>query len=122
MTRLAHFVSGPGAARKWVAVLTLLGFFLQSLVVQTHIHPSIQAQAKAVSQQLPGSQPPKGQDPIDQCRLCQELIHAGHFVAPSALAAFASLSLFAAIFAYLPDLPDRSARPFAWRSRAPPRR
>jgi hypothetical protein len=58
-------------------------------------------------------------EPVDQCRLCQELAHAGHFVAPSVLADFASLSLVAAIFATLPSEPSQFARAFGWNSRAP---
>jgi hypothetical protein len=122
MTRLGHIFSGPGVTRKWVAVLALLAFFLQSLAVQTHIHQSFQAEAKAVSQQLPGSQPLKGQDPVDQCRLCQELVHAGQFVTPSAAIAIASPLYALASFALLPDRPGPLAPAFAWQSRAPPRR
>jgi len=122
MTRLGHVFSGPNATRKWVAALALLAFFLQSLAIQTHVHQSLQADAKAVSQHLPGSQPLKGQDPVDQCRLCQELIHAGNFVTPSAVVALASLNFAAATFAALAPSSERSAKAFAWHSRAPPRR
>lgn len=120
MTRLGHAISRPAATRKWVGVLALLAFFLQSLVVQTHIHQPLPPVAtKAASQQSPA--PLKTQDPIDQCRLCQELVHAGHFVAPSALVAAASPAFVAATFTVLLPQPDRSASAFAWRSRAPPR-
>jgi hypothetical protein len=119
MTRLGHFLSGLGAARKWVATLSLLAFFLQSLAVQTHIHQSIPL--KAVSQHLPGSQPFKGQDPVDQCRLCQELVHAGQFVTPSVALAIAGPAFALAIYAQSAGWPDSFATAFAWRSRAPPR-
>src|SRR5690242_7235598 len=100
MTRLGHAISRPSPARKWVGVFALLAFFLQSLVVQTHIHqPQPLVAAKATSQHLPA--PLKTQDPIDQCRLCQELVHAGHFVAPSALVAVASPAFVVTIFATL---------------------
>jgi hypothetical protein len=123
MTRLGHAISRPSPARKWVGVFALLAFFLQSLVVQTHIHqpqPQPLVAAKAASQHLPA--PLKTQDPIDQCRLCQEMVHAGHFVAPSAIAALISLSFITAISSPLPSLSDRTAPAFSWRSRAPPRR
>jgi hypothetical protein len=123
MTRSKYAVRPAVAPRKWLAVLVLLSFFFQSLAVQTHIHPQLpQTAAKVAHQGTSAPAPVKNQDPMDQCRLCQELVHAGHFVAPSALAAFASLSLVAAIFATPPDLLDRSAPAFAWQSRAPPRR
>jgi hypothetical protein len=121
MTRMGHVISKPAAPRKWVGVLVLLAFFLQSLVVQTHIHQPLRPEtATAASQQLPA--PIKTQDPIDQCRLCQEMVHAGHFVAPSAIAALISLSFVTAISSPLPSLSDRTAPAFSWRSRAPPRR
>ena len=121
MTRMGHAISCRPPARKWMGVLALLAFFLQSLVVQTHIHqPPPSVAAKAADQHLPA--PLKTQDPIDQCRLCQELVHAGHFVAPSALVAVASPVFVAAVFTALPAQPDRPATAFAWQSRAPPRR
>lgn len=121
MTRMGHVISRSSPARKWVGIFALLAFILQSLVVQTHIHQSLpSAVVKAASQQLPA--PLKTQDPIDQCRLCQELVHAGHFIAPSAIAALTSLSFIAAIFPSLPLLSDRAATAFSWQSRAPPRR
>lgn len=122
MTRPRHAVSRPAASRKWLAVFALLSFFLQSLAVQTHIHqqlpPSV---AKAATQGTSAPVPAKNQDPIDQCRLCQELAHAGHFVTPSALAAVASPAFVATVFVALTAQPERFATAFAWRSRAPPR-
>lgn len=121
MTRPGYAVSRP-ASRKWLAVLALLSFFLQSLAVQTHIHQQLPlTAAKTVAQGTSAPAPAKNQDPMDQCRLCQELAFAGHFITPSALAAVASPTFVATIFAALPAQPDRSAPGFAWRSRAPPR-
>ena len=124
MTRLRYAALRPAAARKWVAIVSLLAFFLQSLAVQTHIHASLpQPVAKtAAAQQAPAPAPLKNQDPIDQCRLCQELIHAGSFVTPSAAVAVASLNFVAVVFAALVAPARRSATAFAWQSRAPPRR
>jgi hypothetical protein len=123
MTRMGHITSRPNATRKWVSVFALLAFFLQSLVVQTHIHQQLPLSlAKAATQGTSAPTPAKNQDPIDQCRLCQELAHVGHFVTPSALATFANLAFIVAIFAALPAPPDRFSTAFAWNSRAPPRR
>jgi len=108
-------------AKRWVTVLALLAFFLQGLAIQSHIHELVQpAVAKALH--LPAPAPLKTQDPTDHCRLCQELVHAGTFVTPSATMAFAALSFVAAIFAALPAFAGPPARAFAWQSRAPPRR
>jgi hypothetical protein len=105
--------------RGWVTVLALLAFVLQSLVVQTHIHQLVQPVAAS---SLPAPAPIKSQNPIDQCRLCQELVHAGTFVTPSASFAMASLAPTAAIFTVLPSALVSLATAFAWQSRAPPRR
>ena len=123
MTRQGHTVSRPTTARQWLAVFALLSFFLQSLAVQTHIHqqPPL-APAKAATQGTSAPGPVKSQDPMDQCRLCQELVHAGNFVAPSPIVALASLSFIPAIFAALAGSTNRSATAFAWQSRAPPGR
>ena|ERR1051325_10020350 len=123
MTRSRYAVSRPATSRKWLAVFALLSFFLQSLAVQTHIHQQFPlTAAKTATQGTPVQGPAKNQDPIDQCRLCQELVSSGHFVTPSTIATLTSLSFAAAIFVALPPLPDRSATAFSWQSRAPPRR
>jgi hypothetical protein len=100
----------------------LLAFFLQSLLVQTHVHESL-APVAATTIALHGQAPAplKNQDPLDQCRLCQELAHAGSFFTPSAAVLAVSLSFIAATFVPLRDPADSSAKPFAWQSRAPPR-
>ena len=108
-------------AKRWVTAFALLAFLLQGLVVQTHIHQPVPVlTAKAASLHLPAS--PKAPDPIDQCRFCQELVHAGAFVAPTTAAVSVSLMYVTAVFAAPPAFADTSARAFAWQSRAPPRR
>jgi hypothetical protein len=122
MTRQGHTVSRSSPARKWVGIFALLAFFVQSLAVQTHIHPQLPPIAKTAAQGTSAPAPAKNQDPIDQCRLCQELVHAGTFVTPSAVTTVAILSLVAVFFAASAAPADRSVTAFAWRSRAPPRR
>jgi len=103
-------------------MLALLAFFLQSLAVQTHIHPTLTpAAAKASALHQNGPAPQKNQDTQDQCRLCQELVHAGSFFTPTIVALAAGLTFTAAIFADLRASPDSSATAYAWQSRAPPR-
>ena len=123
---MARAVASPAlktfAFRRWVTAFALLAFFLQGLAVQSHIHAPLQTvAANQVSQASPLKAPLKAQDPIDQCRLCQEVAHAGIFVAPSASAALISLTYAAAQSSALPGHAPSSARAFAWQSRAPPR-
>ena len=123
MTRLGQVISRSSPPRKWVTALVLLAFFLQSLAIQTHVHPSFSpAAVKAATLGETGPAPLRSQDPLDQCRLCQEMVHAGSFFAPSVVALAASLSFAAATFAVLRAPPHSSATAFAWQGRAPPRR
>ena len=123
MTRSRAVTRAGTTAKRWVTLLALLGFFLQSLAVQTHIHPSdLAPAAKLAAVHTPAPAAPlKSQDPVDQCRLCQEMVHAGAFVTPSAIAVLTGLGTGFAIFHRL--IPGKSglAPAFAWQSRAPPR-
>ncbi len=123
MTRRPRAIAKQAStAGRWVTLAAILAFFLQSLAIQTHIHPAKPpAFAKVSAVHIPGPEPLKAQDPIDQCRLCQELVHAGAFVAPSALAIPSSQILVLATFAVLPRWSAAQTPAFAWRSRAPPR-
>jgi hypothetical protein len=109
--------------RRWVTIFALVAFFLQSLAVQTHVHhPAPQpVSTVAASGHVPPA-PLRSQGPIDQCRLCQELLHAGVFVTPSASSAVASQSFTTAVFTLLPSAIASLMTAFAWQSRAPPRR
>jgi hypothetical protein len=124
MTGSARLHSRPASARQWITTLALLAFFLQSLTLQTHIHPPFQpATAQAAALDLGGAKVPlKSQDPVDQCRLCQELVNAGAFIAPTVASAAADLSFAAVSLTVLTAFMADPARAFAWRSRAPPRR
>lgn len=123
MTRLGQVISRSSPFRKWVTALVLLAFFLQSLAIQIHVHPNFAHPAiKAVALGETDPAPLKTQDPLDQCRLCQEMVHAGSFFTPSVVALAASLSFTAATFAVSRAPPHSSATAFAWQSRAPPRR
>jgi hypothetical protein len=121
MTRLGQVISRSSPPRKWVTAFVLLAFFLQSLTIQTHVHSSFAPPAiKAAALGETGPAPLKTQDLPDQCRLCQELVHAGSFFSPSFVALAASLSFTAATFAVLRAPPHSAATAFAWQSRAPP--
>ncbi|HEY8255026.1 MAG TPA: hypothetical protein VIG39_10320 [Rhizomicrobium sp.] len=121
MTGRARFFSAPRSARRWVTAVALLAFFLQNLAVQTHIHQSLQPEAVKV-QTDGGHNAPLKLDPIDQCRLCQELVHAGTFLAPSATTSLLSLTFVAASITRVLAFTADPAMAFAWQSRAPPRR
>ncbi|HEX2761697.1 MAG TPA: hypothetical protein VHM27_14330 [Rhizomicrobium sp.] len=110
------------ATRRYVTLFALLAFLLQSFAVQSHIHPLDKpASVAAAINNIPA--PVKKIDPVDlgSCRLCQEIVHAGAFVAPSAFAVPASQNAAIIAFTALPLLAGLLAPAFAWQSRAPPR-
>jgi len=108
-------------ASRWVTILALLAFFLQSLTLQSHFHPLLVPAMAAAAHTPPASTPVRNQEPVDQCRLCQELVHSGVFVVPTASSALASLTLTVAVFTALPSALVSLTTSFAWQSRAPPR-
>jgi hypothetical protein len=124
MTRRPRAIAKQtSTARRWLTLAAILAFFLQNLAVQTHIHlADLPILANVAAAQTPVPAPLKAQDPIDQCRLCQEMVHAGAVVAPSAIAIPASQILVLAAFVALPRSSAALAPAFAWQSRAPPRR
>ena len=121
MTRPGRALAKPAPHQRWATVFALLAFFLQGLAVQTHIHEQAPA-AKTAALSIPGTTPLKSQDQTDQCRLCQELVHAGSFITPSATATPANLSFVAVVFTAVTAPETAFATAFAWQSRAPPRR
>jgi hypothetical protein len=124
--------------RPILAFLGILAIALQSLVVQTHIHnpqaaavlglaqvPSPDA-AAGVAQNSPdnGTTTPQGKfssgDDTSNCRLCQELFHAGRFIAPSSAVLVVPLILSVWLIVFGHSAPIPSAGAYIWRSRAPP--
>jgi len=124
--------------RSWrsiVLYVALATFSLQGYVTQTHIHLTNAALAGAASQgsskiaakdaktdsrTTPRDRYPSNQDPAN-CPLCQEIVHAGHYVAPSAVAFFLpSQSLSVVPLLTTASAPHEPAG-YSWQSRAPPR-
>ena len=92
MKATARLMPSTAPARRWITALALLAFFLQGLTLQTHVHqPLLPVAAKLQTDSAPKA--PLKLDPMDQCRLCQELVHAGTFINPSAAVTAAELTL-----------------------------
>ena len=119
--RSARLAQKAPASQRLITLFALLAFFIQSFALQTHIHPDVRPQASAVTAQNPAPPPLKNLDPVDQCRLCQEMVHAGVYVSPAVAVIAASLNVAAAVFAATPRLAAEPVRAFGWQSRAPPR-
>ena len=133
MTRRGRaFSTSRSATSRLVACFALLAFLLQGFALQTHIHQQIQpviaklaapdSQAGLPAARLLDQQPRKTNDPLDQghCRLCHELVHAGSYVTPTALALAAGLDWITARIPAPARVFGTSAQAFAWQSRGPP--
>ena len=108
-----------------ITFATLLAFILQTLVLQTHIHGTARIDSTAASQVLEkgvGQQPdkfPPADDPAN-CPICQELLHAGAFVAPTA-ATLQLATLVAVIdLVFVEIFAATKPQTHGWKSRAPP--
>lgn len=125
MTRHSRAVAfRTPATNRLVTWFVLLAFFLQSLAVQTHIHPldQIPTAKLAASLHTPVPKlPAKNTTPVDQCRLCQELLQAGSFITPAAALLAAPTATIQIIPLLLLPIRALSAPAFAWQSRAPPK-
>jgi hypothetical protein len=119
--RSASLVQKIPASQRLITLFALLAFFIQSFALQTHIHPTPPAAIAATVAHTPAPAPLKNQDPVDQCRLCQELVHSGVYVSPSVTVIATSLNIVAAIFVAAPSFAADPVRAFSWQSRAPPR-
>ena len=104
----------------------MLAILLQSFVVQTHIHNPQSAVSFALAKGADKAAPakPDGKfstsDDASNCRLCQELAHAGRFIAPSSpiLVLPMVIAWLLIVFSHSATVPY--ARAYIWRSRAPP--
>jgi hypothetical protein len=122
------FDAQPTTARKQLFarlafLLLAVSFALQGIAVQTHIHGQPQTVLSHITH-ISTPTAPTPQDPYDpaNCPLCQEMLHAGVYVAP-VLADFLVILkavAFAPAFVVLPHV--ATERQHSWQSRAPPRR
>jgi hypothetical protein len=102
-------------------LVVLIAFTLQALLVQTHIHnlPGSFLPVSGVSATAP--EPSKAPIDIDKCLLCQEFVHGGTYLTPTA----ASVLPPSAVVSLLPLVlaPVFAAKPHShnWMGRAPPR-
>jgi hypothetical protein len=108
-----------GRARLAITLFALLAFALQGYVTQTHIHLT---HAMSVTLGVPAEHEkyPSKDDPSN-CPLCQEILHAGAFVTPSA-AALLLPTFTVSTIALVIDTPIAiTVLSHSWQGRAPPR-
>jgi hypothetical protein len=132
----SHLPARLSAARAILLLFTLVIFTLESYVTQTHVHfdPSrpdvyenVAASAAAFvksgisDQSAQAKHERKLPEGPDNCPICQQILHNGSFVTPSAIASLPP-ALAVSIVAVVIDSAI-ALRPVShnWRGRAPPR-
>jgi hypothetical protein len=124
MPRQATAIRHPFAPARLVALAALLAFFFQSFAVQTHVHHPAGLAVAGVSHVTNAAPagPLKSGDPDDpaNCRLCQELAHAGTYLTPAPAPLPILISAVSVVTAALPQAVRLALPGFAWQSRAPP--
>ena len=104
-----------------VSVL-LLALVVQGFATQTHLHwQKISPDSfAAAANHLPGhDKNPLNEDPAN-CPICEQIIHAGQFVAPAWLSPFLLVLAISTIEIVNVALPGFDAVSHSWRGRGPP--
>jgi len=120
MMRSGQHVTTPLLSRL-VMLFMLVAFAVQGFAVQTHIH-GVPTSADRIIAHVSMPPQPVPQDPYDpaNCALCQEMLHAGIYVAPvvADFVVILNAVAFAPAHALLPHA--ATERQHGWKSRAPP--
>jgi hypothetical protein len=118
-------------------MLMVVAFALQGYVTQTHIHFAGQVVtggfsfsaegSKALSNKALGAargHENRGTSPVDDdpanCPVCQQMLYAGHFVAPAAIALWLPTLSISTIAIVAEARPHFDAVSHFWHGRAPP--
>jgi hypothetical protein len=100
-------------ARLAVTLFALLAFTLQSYAMQVHVHGA----TITALQKLDG---PQKQNDTAHCPICQEILHFGHYVTPSAGTLLPVLLVVPFATSFVERLGGNSLPLRGWNSRAPP--
>ncbi len=115
--QIAKVKSGNTRLRLLVTLFALFAFSLQTYIGQIHIH--LGPDAGIAQKHAPDKFPANG-DPAN-CPICQEVLHNGQFVTPSA-ASLLPPTFTVSIVRIVAALPMLArATSHTWRSRAPPK-
>ena len=110
------------AWRRLLVAFLLLALVVQGYATQTHIHKQ---NSSTVSADLKAGGSPKhdnfpvNDDPAN-CPICQQIIHAGQFLAPAWLVPFLLFLAISKIEIATLAIPRFDAVSYSWRSRGPP--
>jgi hypothetical protein len=111
-------------ARRFVVFIAAFAFVLQSYIAQTHIHGMLAGFGGAsgvTTQHAPGPEKAPFDHGSTDCPLCQAVIHAGAFVAPTAPVLHLPFMWTSAAAVAFTAFVVSAASAHDWQSRAPPR-
>jgi hypothetical protein len=114
----------PAFFRLAITLLALCTFSVQSFVVQTHIHglATLSAAAPVAGPVVKAPHDPKAPPDGDpaSCQICQEFLHGGIYVLPSAIAALPpTLAVEQVVLLLVPQAASNQTS-HSWMGRAPP--
>ncbi len=123
MTRVGqHKTAERSLLSRLVLLAMLVVLMVQGLALQTHIHGAPLSPDSHLTR-ITAPPQPASQDLYDSvhCPLCQEMLHAGVYVAPvvADFVVILNAVAFAPTYALLPHA--ATERQHSWQSRAPPR-
>jgi hypothetical protein len=107
------------AQRLFVTLFALLAFSLQCYITQTHIHLAPDTVFSDGKAQPKDDKFPANGDPA-KCPICQESLHAGQYVTPSAAALLPPSAVASVVTLAANVVVFVQAASHGWRSRAPP--
>jgi len=121
-SRKTKLARRPSAWRWFLVAALLLTLVVQGYATQTHLHKQ---NGSTVSAALTAGGMPKhdnfpvNDDPAN-CPVCQQILHAGQFVAPAWLLPFLILAAVSTIEITTAVLPHYDTVSHSWRGRGPP--
>ena len=124
---LASLLSGNALTRAPARRIFLVGLMILALVaqgytLQTHIHKPGSASI-SITSDVGGSaghgKVPLNDDPAN-CPTCQQILHAGQFVAPAWLVPFLLVATVSTVEITTAALPHYDTISHSWRGRGPP--
>jgi hypothetical protein len=112
----------PSGGRLFFAGLIAFALFVQGYATQTHFH-KLTGTPTNIALKANGSPEhdryPLNNDPIN-CPICQQISHAGQYVAPAWLLPFLILASVSKIEITTSVMPHYDAVSHSWRGRGPP--
>lgn len=112
-------LSAGNKASPLVTWMALFAFFLQGLIVQSHIHEDVAVAPAGHHGQIHQGQQPDRKSPAD-CPICQAQAAASSVMLPHVVVGFIPLAWIAAEAKIERTLDMPAAKATGWQSRAPP--